>query len=219
MSNDTLLHHHESLSPNDQQLFAMTCRRLFTDGFIWREGDTERPLYNFIRRHQSLVEQYLDLIGWQLTVDERLSIAHVSHREGAHRYRFNRDTTLWLLVLRLLYAEQRESLSLSLSRHPTALVNEVYNRYAELSRNPALKKKTSFAEALRTLSHYKLIRAVDGGTLRATNLEQVIELLPILEIIIPATTITTLQERLDEYFRTSAEEESSNVDADEDISA
>jgi hypothetical protein len=203
---------YETLSPSDRTLFTEVCRRLFSDGFLWRDDSTDRTLYHFVRRQTTLIEHYFDIMGWQLTLDERLGIVHISHREGAHRYRFNRDTTIWLLLFRLLYAEQRESLSLFLGRNPTVDVGTAYTRYLELGRNPAARKKSSYETALRTLSHYKLIRAVEGGTLRVTNNDQLIELLPILEIIIPTTAIATLTEQLNSYGRT--DDEGTNEDAD-----
>jgi hypothetical protein len=52
------------------------------------------------------------------------------------------------------------------------------------------------------LRHLKLIRpAGTSGTLRAANSEQLIELLPVLEMVVPAGEISAIAERIREYDR------------------
>ena len=204
----TFTREYEELSPNEQAQFAEAVRRLLAEGIIWREEEGDRHVYNFLVRRRELVADYLQVAGWELRHDERVAVFHVVHREGAHRRRLNRDTTVWLLLLRLIYAEQRESLKVTLTRHPVATVGEVAARYAEFFPGKAVRKKTSLEEALRTLQHLKLIRPAGGsGVLRASNGEQMIELLPTLEIVVPAGEISAVAARLREYERSAAESE------------
>ena len=103
--------------------------------------------------------------------------------------------------MRLFYAEKRERVELSLTRYPTVTVGDVAQRYAEFFSGQAVRKKTSLDDALRTLQTLKLVRAGGGGVLRAANNDQVIELLPTLEVVVPATAIADLVARLGEYQR------------------
>jgi hypothetical protein len=204
----TFTREYEELSPNEQAQFAEAVRRLLAEGIIWREEEGDRRVYNFLVRRRELVADYLQVAGWELRHDERVAVFHVVHREGAHRRRLSRDTTVWLLLLRLIYAEQRESLKVTLTRHPVATIAEVAARYAEFFPGKAVRKKTSLEEALRTLQHLKLIRPAGGaGVLHASNSEQMIELLPTLEIVVPAGEISAVAARLREYERTSVESE------------
>src|SRR5512145_539962 len=95
---------YDQLPPGEQTLFADAVRRLLSDGLIWRDDDGDRRIYNFLARRGDLVAEYLSVAGWDLKHHDRASIYHVAHREGAHRRHFNRKTTIWLLILRLLYA-------------------------------------------------------------------------------------------------------------------
>ncbi len=201
-----------NLPPGDQTLFAEAVRRLLADGLIWREIEGDRRLYNWLVRRSDLVREYLAVAGWELRADERAAVFHVIHRDGAHRRRLSRDTTIWLLLLRLIYAEQRESMSVTLTRYPTTTVGTVINRYGEFFPGQQVRKKGSLDEALRTLSTLKLIRAGGGGILRAGSPDQVIELLPTLEIVVPATAITDIAERLGTYNR----DKSSDDDDDDE---
>ena len=204
----TFTREYEELSPNEQAQFAEAVRRLLAEGIIWREEETDRRVYNFLVRRRELVADYLQVAGWELRHDERVAVFHVVHREGAHRRRLSRDSTVWLLLLRLIYAEQRESLKVTLTRHPVTTVGEVAARYAEFFPGKAVRKKTSLEDALRTLQHLKLIRPAGGaGALRASNSEQMIELLPTLEIVVPASEISAVAASLREYDRSVMEDE------------
>ena len=62
-----------------------------------------------------------------------------------------------------------------------------------------MREKASFEEAMRTLQGVKLIRSATGGALRATDTDKPVELLPTLEIVVPANEIAALADRLSEY--------------------
>jgi hypothetical protein len=192
---------YSQLPSGEQQQFGESVRRLLSDGLIWREDDQDRRIYNFLVRRRELVADYLAVAGWDLRYDERIAVFQVIHREGAHRRRLNRDTTIWLLLLRLIYAEKREHVEVSLTRYPTLSVEELYQRYTEFLPGQAVKKKTSLDAALNTLQSLKLIRAGGGGKLRASDGEKLIELLPTLEVVVPASAIGEIAERLQEYDR------------------
>jgi hypothetical protein len=140
----------------------------------------------------------------------------VVHREGAHRRRLNRDTTIWLLLLRLIYAEKRERVEVSLTRYPTLSIEELYQRYTEFLPGQAVKKKTSLDAALRTLQSLKLIRAGGGGTLRASEGEKLLELLPTLEVVVPGGAVSEIAERLQEYDRSQGRRAASDDEPDDE---
>jgi hypothetical protein len=194
------------LSAGEQALFAEATRRLLAEGLIWRGDEGDTRAYSFLLRRRDLVAEYLQVAGWELRHDERAHVFQVAHRDGAHRRRLSRDTTVWLLLLRLIYAEKRERVELSLTRYPTVTVGDVAQRYAEFFSGQAVRKKTSLDDALRTLQTLKLVRAGGGGVLRASNNDQVIELLPTLEVVVPATAIADLAARLGEYRRDRPDE-------------
>jgi|HigsolmetaAR202D_1030399.scaffolds.fasta_scaffold02431_4 hypothetical protein len=208
----SLLHfaqEYSELGPGEQNQFSNAIRRLLSDGLIWREDENDRPIFSFVLRRRELVADYLAVAGWELRYDQRLALFHVVHREGAHRRRLNRDTTIWLLLLRLIYAEQREQLSVSLTRNPVVEQSEIIQRYTAFFPGQAVRKRSSLNEALRSFQSLKLIRAAGGGTIRANSGDQQIELLPSLEVIVPASSINELAKRLQSYDRKRAEGEDS----------
>ncbi|WP_129630673.1 DUF4194 domain-containing protein [Candidatus Oscillochloris fontis] len=198
---------YSQLASSEQAQFAHALRRLLADGLIWREDEADRSIYAFLIRRRELVADYLAVVGWELRFAEQVGVFHVVHRDGAHRRRFSREMTIWLLLLRLIYAEKRERLEVILTRYPVIETGEVARRYAEFFPGQQVRKRSSLADALRTFQTLKLVRVAGGGAIRTGQAEQLIELLPTLEIIVPAAGITALAERLREYERGRGEEE------------
>lgn len=189
---------YEELSASEQALFAEAVNRLFSDGFIWYEDKSKATLYTFLRRHLELVKAYLGMSGWILTWHEPQRIFHLTHRDGAHRKQLSNAATICLLLARLVYAEQQETSTLRLTTYPSITLGELYRRYQELPR--ARKRwKNQFEEALRQLQRLLLVRTLGQGSLRLSNPQQILELLPTLEIIVPAGNAQQVAERLAEY--------------------
>jgi len=203
---------YSQFSSSEQALFAQAVRRLLADGLIWRENEDDRQSYSFLLRRRELVADYLAVGGWELRHEERVGVFHVVHREGAHRRRLTREATVWLLLLRLIYAEKRERLEVSLTRYPVIEIGEVARRYAEFFPGQNVRKRTSLADALRSFQALKLVRAAGGGTIRSGQTELLIELLPTLEIVVPAASIAVLAERLATYDRTRRDDDGEVAD-------
>lgn len=208
------------LSPTEKAVFAEAVRVLMSEGLIWREDGTKRQIYTFLNRHSDLIANYLSVAGWELRHHEQCATFQVMHGEGSHRKRFSLDTTIWLLLLRKLYAEQQESMGARLTRYPVTTVGELIYRYTELP-NARKRIKTSLLAALTQLQQLSVIRAATGGSLRVDNSDQVIELLPPLEVVVPASNAAgvaaQLAEHLNTRFRdtdtTDTDEESEDTDS------
>jgi hypothetical protein len=197
---------YEQLGPGEQAAFAEAVQRLLTDGLIWREDENDRKTYNFLVRRAEMVRLYLQVTGWKLEFHEPTRIYYLVHAEGLHRRRLSKELTIWLLVMRLLYAEKREKPEATLTRYPVVKVAEITDRYAAFFPNQRLRKKTSLTEALRALHHLKLMRGVGIGSLSADDPEKLVELLPALEVILPGNDIAALADRLREYQPTPDDE-------------
>ncbi len=189
---------YSALSPGEQGQFEAALSAVLETGILWREDERSRGHYSFVYRHQDLVRAYLAPIGWQLLHHEQALVFQVVHREGAHRKKFTTDMTIWLLLLRLLYAERQESMTPRLTRYPVVSIGEIVRRYSELPGTPR-RRKVSFEEALRHFQRYHLIRVADGRGIQVSNEEQLLELLPPLEVIIPAQRVEVDASRLRAY--------------------
>ncbi len=201
---------YSELSSGEQALFAESVRRLLSDGIIWREEEKDRRAYAFLQRHRDLVESYLAVAGWELHYNELLGIFRVQHRDGSHRRRLNRDTTVWLLLLRLVYAEKRERMEVMTTPNPVVNMSDIIQRYTAYFPGQVVRKKSSLLEALRALAGMKLVRVH-----RLSSADPTVELLPTLEEVIPANAIADVAARLQEFAR--PEENEPEPEAKEEI--
>jgi hypothetical protein len=188
------------LAPGEQALFQESVRRLLSEGIIWREEAKDQRVYAFLQRHRDLIEGYLAVAGWELHFNELLGIFRIQHRDGAHRRRLNRDTTVWLILLRLLYAEKRERMEVITTPNPVVAMSEIILRYTSYFPGQAVRKKTSLQDALRALASTKLVRLH-----RMSSSDPSVELLPTLEEILPANAIAEVAARLEQFARREPE--------------
>ena len=217
MSLHSLAEAYERLLPSEQALFETVLQRLLSDGFIWRGDERSAALYDFLERHLVPVSDYLAIVGWELRHYQRQKVFHLVHRDGTNRLHFTQEQTRLLLLLRLVYAQQVEQRSTDpsrlLLRHPIASTSSVFQSYIETY---GIKpSKGDFHDALQRLQRLKLIRVLYNNGQQKDLSSADLELLPILEIIVPNESIAAMEERIAAYKR----REVSGVNELEDIDA
>jgi hypothetical protein len=197
MSVTPILEDYQELSSSEQELFRDSLRLLMAEGLVYRGIPEHGKIYSFLRRRETLMKDYLALAGWELRFAERQETFHLQHLTGAHREKLDLSTTKWLLLLRLLYAEAREGRALELTRNPSVTVEDLVRRYAEYF--PKERFKTAMTDALKTLQGWNL--------LRRHGADDVLELLPTLEVIVPASSLEAATSKLRELQKPDANEE------------
>ncbi len=196
MSLSQFAQNYELLSALDQAAFAEAIQRLMDEGFVWQEEEADRRVYNFLARRRDLAADYLRVGGWELQHHDGLNAFQLVHPKGVRRRRLDQNTTFWLLFLRLMYAERKEG---ALTRYPVVTLGDIVARWAKLFPERSEPESAGLYDALPTLQGLKLIRPAGGEVLRVGNSEQQIELLPTLEIIVPAGEIAALAQQLGEH--------------------
>ena len=127
-------------------------------------------------------QRVLHAKGWVLVHHETLQTFQAIQRKGKHHRHLSRNTTLCLLVLRLLRLET----AAGLTQYPVVSLDTLARRCAELGFQPDL------SQSLPELVLLKLIRPAGETPLRPTQPEQLLELLPTLEVAVPASAIESL---------------------------
>lgn len=206
MSLYSLAEAYEQLLPSEQGLFEAVIQRLLAEGFIWREDDRGTHLYDFLERHQTHIDGYLSLAGWEVRHHQQCRIFHLTHREGHNRHHFTLEQTRLLLLLRLIYAQQQEQHSTDsshlLSRYPVATISDIFQMYIEIY---GIKPgKSDFQDGIQRLQRLKLVRIHWTGGQQKDMSEADLELLPVLEVIFPNETIAMLESRISNYRKREA---------------
>jgi hypothetical protein len=174
------------LSSEDQARLNAAMNQLLADGLLWREHTADRRSYNDLARWTEIARTQLNGKNWQLNHHIPTQTFQAIHRKQKHRRHLKHDTALVLLICRLLYIET----AALLTPYPVVSIGSIARHCAEFSFQPDL------ASALPELVSFKLIRAAGGKTLRPTNPEQMIELLPTLTIAVPDASIEAFAKQI-----------------------
>jgi hypothetical protein len=96
------------LDDRGRRLFTEAVQSLQRHSYVIRGGALRMdPIYAFLEKNEDLVNAYLTLGGWRLHLDREKGTARIFHPESHGRVRFNKGETTLILVLRLLYHEQK----------------------------------------------------------------------------------------------------------------
>jgi len=95
---------------SDQNEFSTVVNKLLLKGFIVRDiFDTKEkvirinPDYRFLERYFEVVNDYLKYAGWNVEKDVILGVVALTNLYGENRIRMDRETSLILFALRLIY--------------------------------------------------------------------------------------------------------------------
>lgn len=103
------------LSGSDQTRFAEIVNKILLKGFVVRDIFDSRekiirvnPDFRFIERQFDLINDYLKFSGWVLNKDLILGVFYLVNTFEDNRIRIDRETSLVLFTLRLIYEDEKE---------------------------------------------------------------------------------------------------------------
>lgn len=154
----------------DQEAFAKAINQLLLTSFIVRDEFDRRektikinPTYRFIERHIDLINDYLSYSGWRVDKDLILGVFSLVNEYDHNRLRFDREVSLILFVLRLIYEEEKkegghigDSIYLT-----TPLVMKVMHDRGILIPNKKLTGRL-VGRALKEIANHNIIARVSG---------------------------------------------------------
>lgn len=159
------------LSNADQIEFGEVVNSLLLHSFIVRDVFDAREKamrinseYRFIERHYELISDYLKYSGWCMEKDTLSGVIALFNTNADNRLRIDRETSLVLFVLRLIYeTEKSESSQTGETIYLTtpALLKTMLEHGITMS-----GKKMSgrlFARSLRFLANHNIIAKVSGS--------------------------------------------------------
>ena len=107
----------EKLTNGEQNEFARVVNTLLLKSFVVRDVFDSKektmrinPDYRFIERYFDLISDYLKYTGWMMEKDVLNGVIALYNTNEQNRLRMDRETSLLLFVLRLIYeTEKNES--------------------------------------------------------------------------------------------------------------
>ena len=176
--------------------------------FVIGNLDSTREKYYLITNNEEELQTIFRPLGYSIVINRTLRVAQLVNLHEWGRVEFQKYETILLLILRLLYVEKRETLSVS-EQLVTVTVEEVEAEYNKLNLPRKLDRRTLEA-ALRTFKKYNLALAID----RLENSSARIQILSSVMLALPEQAITRAYTQTREYLL-QYERASSNRAAEE----
>jgi hypothetical protein len=171
--------------------------RLLGGTFLYQEDEGSKEDYYLVFRHRQVFDTLLALSGFMLLHDEYHRIFQVVSDWSYCRHRFKLDTTLMITVLRKLYEEQAERLSLAAT--PVVTVGEVREEYRTITGRERALGITQYEEILRQLKRLGLVEPLNGRTLDPRDAECRMRLRGSVRMILPIQTADEMEAWLRKY--------------------
>lgn len=161
--------------------------------FVIGNLEATREKYYLITNNEEELQTIFRPLGYSIVINRTLRVAQLVNLHEWGRVEFQKYETILLLILRLLYVEKRETLSVS-EQLVTVTVEEVEAEYNKLNLPRKLDRRTLEA-ALRTFKKYNLALAID----RLENSSARIQILSSIMLALPEQAITKADTQTREY--------------------
>ena len=153
----------EGMIQKDQDEFRKIMNRLMSTGFILRRKEQTKSDYYFILRHRSVFERYLDVLSYQIDINEEYGVIQLLNRENYNHLQLTMHESIILLILRILFDEKKRELSLT-----DVVVNmgDIKEKYLSMQIRSEQIGKTVMGNALKKFRRYSLVELLDGNNIR-----------------------------------------------------
>lgn len=171
--------------------------RLLGQTFLYQDVDGDKDDYYFVHRHRAVFEGLLHMCGFSLLHDDYHRIFQVVSEFSYSRARYRLDQTLMILVLRKMYDEKVERLSLA--NDPVVTIAEVREEYRTITGKERVLGVTQYKELLTRLRAMGLIETLDGRSIDVRNGEARLRLRGSVRMILPIQTASEMEAWLRKY--------------------
>lgn len=182
----------ESLAQKEK--FRIVANKLLNNCFIVKKKDDTRNDYIFIVQNKNLFNEYFDLLGYKVDVNEMQGVAALTSINGTGRLRLKKIESIILLILRLLYIEKRKELSLN--DDVVVLSDEIQQKYNMLKiESKPMLDKTMLRENMRLFKRYNIVSNIDTDV---TLSDARIRIYPSVLFAVPNDNLTIMYDAINE---------------------
>lgn len=174
--------------------------------FLYQSDEADKENYYLIHRHRDVFATLFSVAGFTLLHDDYHRIFQVISDLTYCRQRYKLDESLMIVVLRKLYEEHSEKLSLA--KDPVVTIGEIRKEYRTITGRERALGIVQYENILRRLRRLGLIELVDGRSLDVRDSELRLRLRGSVKMILPVQTTEEMEAWLRKY--RVAEEPGSN---------
>ena len=160
------------LSGSDQTRFAEIVNKILLKGFVVRDIFDSRekiirvnPDFRFIERQFDLINDYLKFSGWVLNKDLILGVFYLVNTFEDNRIRIDRENSLVLFTLRLIYEDEKEEGGSSSTQSIYMTTPSLIKMMVDHGITMPGKRLTGrlIGKSLRFLNNHNIISKVSGS--------------------------------------------------------
>ena len=179
--------------------------RLLGQTFLYQDKEEDKEDYYFIHRHRAVFETLFSLVGFSLLHDDYHRIFQVISNFSYCRAHYKLDESLMIVVLRKLYEERVERLSLA--NDPVVTIGEVREEYRTITGKERDLGVIQYETLLRRLRAMGLIDTLDGRTIDVRDADARLRLRGSVRMILPVKTADEMEAWLRKYRSADRQEE------------
>ncbi len=171
--------------------------RLLGQTFLYQDVETDKDDYYFVHRYRSIFEGLVELAGFQLLHDDYHRIFQAVSDFSYCRAHYRLDETLMIVVLRKLYEERVEHLSLA--NDPVVTIGEVREEFRTITGRERALGIIQYETLLRRLRSMGLIDTLEGRTIDVRDADARLRLRGSIRMILPVQSADELEAWLRKY--------------------
>lgn len=185
------------LPAKTQDEIPRVMNRLLGQTFLYQDQDADRDDYYLVFRHRDVFTALCSAAGFTLLHDDYHRIFQVVSDYSYCRRRYKLDESLMIVVLRKLYEEQSERLSLA--KDPVVTLGEVREEYRTITGKERDLGIGQYDMLMRRMRALGLVEVIDGRSLDVHDSEVRIRLRGSIKMILPIQTAEELEAWLRRY--------------------
>lgn len=177
-----------------KEKFKVAANKLLNNCFIIKKKEDTRNDYIYIIQNKDLFNEYFDLLGYSVEINEMQGVVALTSQQGTGRLRLKKIESILLLILRLLYIEKRKELSLN--EEVVVLTDEIHQKYNMLKLEAkANLDKTTLRDIVRLFKRYNIVSNIDSDI---TMSDARIRIYPSVLFAVPNDNLSSLYEAINE---------------------
>ncbi len=199
----------EQFNIKNKESFKKVCNKLLSVCFICKKKEDTKSDYYFIESNLEALNEYLSLLDYEIELNKTIGVAQLINKNNSNKVNLKLIDSILLLILRILYHEKMEELSLT--EDIMVQVSEIQEKFIALDFQDKIMDKTKLLDSLRVLKRYNIIQNLDSNM---TLGDSRIIIYPSILMALRMEDITKVYEKLNTYKRKEVKEDE-EVNSDE----
>lgn len=185
---------YQELNIREKEDFKRVCNYLLSHSLLTRYKENNKKDYYFVENNILAINEYFEILGFEVELNRNLKSAQLINKFGRNKLQFVLFESITLLILRILYQEKMQDLSLN--EHVVIEVEELQNKFIALGFKDRLMDKTSLKGTLGKFKRFNIIETLDRDV---TLGDSRVIIYPTIQMLVRSENIDIIYEKLQSY--------------------